>query len=125
MEKTKLTTADIWCGLIMPLESKDDINISKRVALFTKTRAKLAAGAGIHDLHDHNPAALVEITEWANHALLQEISRKFYKLKGVNIPEQWNVLVVEGINHRTYTENMAMMALVELAIRIARNTKVL
>ena|SRR3989338_7609618 len=121
MGKAKLTFEDIWNGLIIPLDLKDDKHINKHIALFTETRSKLASGAGIHNLHDHNPAILVEISDWANHSYLQEISRKFYGLRGVRIPEQWNVLVVEGIDHRTYTENMAMMALVELAIRMARN----
>ena len=119
MYKARLTPPHIWDGLIIPIEHAGG-RITDRVRKFRMTRAKLAKAAGIHAMHDHNQGLLVEIADWANHDRLQEISRKFYELRGLKIPLGWNVLVVEGIDHRTYNENVAAMALVELATRFAK-----
>jgi len=56
----------------------------------------------------------------ANPGDMQRFTHLMYALEGLQVPVHRKVLILEGVCHNTFLEDMAAVALMALSIRLAR-----
>lgn len=120
-----LKQADIWNWLVLPLigpTEKGRPDLKTRDFFFRDAVSKLERAACLTELIEEQSIVIDQLTDvWADQVLVREINHRIWLLRGFIIPKEFNMIALEGDCRRSYKKNLAILSLVEIVIRFARN----